>query len=284
MSIRLTALNTMEKAAFVETLRDVFEHSPWVAEAAHASAPFATVAALHRTMMNVVRNAGEKRVLGLFRAHPDLATRLKISELSTAEQQGVGLDRLTPEEFEVFSSLNRAYVDKFGFPFLFAVRGKTKEDILEAMRSRLPRSFEEEREQALQEIERITGFRLSDLIEEETPPASGKLTTHVLDTSLGRPAAGMTLRLWRKLPDELLCEAVTNADGRLDAPLLQGVAMRSGTYELVFDVGAYFARVSPGANPFLGEVPIRFAIDAPGEHYHVPLLVAPGGYSTYRGS
>jgi len=165
MTITLTELNAMSEEQFIDALKDVFEHSPWVAEAAYRSAPFASTEALHRTMMDVVRGAGEETVLGLFRAHPDLATRLAISELSTAEQQGVGLDRLTPEEFETFSTLNRDYVAKFGFPFLFAVRGKTKDDILEAMRRRLARTFAEEREQALLEIERITGFRLRDLID-----------------------------------------------------------------------------------------------------------------------
>ncbi|TLS52851.1 2-oxo-4-hydroxy-4-carboxy-5-ureidoimidazoline decarboxylase [Paenibacillus antri] len=161
----LAALNAMGKEMFVETLKDVFEHSPWVAEGAYAAAPFDSVASLRSAMMDVVRNAGEDKVLGLFRAHPDLATRLAISDWSAAEQQGAGLDRLSPAEFEAFSELNRAYVGKFGFPFLFAVRGKTKEDIEEAMRMRLPRSAFEEREQALREIEKIAGFRLVDLIE-----------------------------------------------------------------------------------------------------------------------
>lgn len=114
---------------------------------------------------------------------------------------------------------------------------------------------------------------------------SGRLTTHVLDVSIGRPAAGMRVQLWR-LPEEgvrtLLKEAFTNEDGRLDEPLLAAGEMAEGTYELMFDAGTYF-RGTAGA-VFLEWIPVRFAIAEPESHYHVPLLAAPGGYSTYRGS
>ena len=109
----------------------------------------------------------------------------------------------------------------------------------------------------------------------------GRLTTHVLDTANGRPAAGLRLTLYRVNGDHRvpLIDATTNLDGRCDAPLLEGEALARGTYELVFQVGAYFGHTS-----FLGEVPVRFAIADPADHYHVPLLVAPYGYTTYRGS
>lgn len=116
---------------------------------------------------------------------------------------------------------------------------------------------------------------------------SGRLTTHVLDTAQGRPAAGITIELWR-LGDEhqLLTTIRTNRDGRSDAPLLADAELLAGTYELVFDVGAYFAgqSVAIGEPPFLGQVPVRFTIADPSAHYHVPLLVSPWAYSTYRGS
>jgi 5-hydroxyisourate hydrolase len=116
---------------------------------------------------------------------------------------------------------------------------------------------------------------------------SGYLTTHVLDLALGRPAAGMRVELWQ-LEDSgaraLLATVTTNADGRVDAPLLAGDAFRSGTYELVFYVGEYFAAGLGAAPPFLTSVPVRFTIADLDAHYHVPLLVTPWGYSTYRGS
>lgn len=114
----------------------------------------------------------------------------------------------------------------------------------------------------------------------------GKLTTHILDTASGVPAGHVTLRLFA-LGDarEAVASTTTNADGRTDAPLLEGDAMQAGTYELEFDVGDYFrARGAALADPaFLDTVVLRFSVAAD-EHYHVPLLVSPWSYSTYRGS
>jgi 5-hydroxyisourate hydrolase len=109
----------------------------------------------------------------------------------------------------------------------------------------------------------------------------GRLTTHVLDTAAGRPAAGLRLTLFRVNGDQRasLIDATTNIDGRCDAPLLEGEALAQGTYELVFQVGAYFGHAA-----FLGAVPVRFRVADPSAHYHVPLLVTPFGYTTYRGS
>ena len=115
----------------------------------------------------------------------------------------------------------------------------------------------------------------------------GRLTTHVLDTMHGRPAAGLRIELWRREdPPQRLKTVETNADGRVDAPLLDGGEMTAGVYELVFHVGAYLraAGVSLPDPAFLEVVPVRFGIADPEGHYHVPLLVSPFGYSTYRGS
>lgn len=117
----------------------------------------------------------------------------------------------------------------------------------------------------------------------------GRLTTHVLDTVNGAPAAGMALELWRLSSDggrERLLATTTNADGRVDAPLLDDAAMIAGEYEMIFDVRAYFVAKNGevGASPFLDRVPVRFTIFDAGAHYHVPLLVSPWAYSTYRGS
>ena len=110
-----------------------------------------------------------------------------------------------------------------------------------------------------------------------------RLSTHVLDTANGRPAKGMEVRLYGCAGEsrQLLEAATTNADGRTDAPLLAGDSLETGVYELVFCVAEYFG--SQGI-PFLGEVVIRFGIEDPAANYHVPLLVTPYGYTTYRGS
>jgi 5-hydroxyisourate hydrolase len=126
---------------------------------------------------------------------------------------------------------------------------------------------------------------------------SGKLSTHVLDTANGRPARGLKVELWRIEDNEreLLREAITNQDGRTERPLLLGDELKPGIYELVFHVGPYFQNLSrrrpAGAgeveateDPFLQDVPVRFRVLNPEENYHIPLLVSPWSYTTYRGS
>ena len=119
---------------------------------------------------------------------------------------------------------------------------------------------------------------------------AGRLTTHVLDTAQGCPAAGLAIELWEIDADtgarRLVKSIRTNADGRSDGPLLAGDELLAGAYELVFAVGAYFAGqpVATSAPPFLDYVPVRFTIADADAHYHVPLLVSPWAYSTYRGS
>ena len=116
----------------------------------------------------------------------------------------------------------------------------------------------------------------------------GRLTTHVLDTAAGRPAAGLVIELLRRdgAGRTKLLQVATNDDGRVDAPLLEGAEFAAGRYELVFHAGAYLraSGVALSEVPFLDEIVIAFGIDSPEQHYHVPLLRSPYGYSTYRGS
>jgi 5-hydroxyisourate hydrolase len=118
--------------------------------------------------------------------------------------------------------------------------------------------------------------------------AQGRLTTHVLDTATGRPASGVVIALSRINGEsvEFLKTVTTNADGRVDGPILENEDITTGTYELVFHVGEYLDALSNSKvkNRFLDLVPIRFGIDDVGQHFHVPLLISPFGYSTYRGS
>jgi 5-hydroxyisourate hydrolase len=119
---------------------------------------------------------------------------------------------------------------------------------------------------------------------------TGKLTTHVLDTAQGKPAQNMKIDLWhieRQLGHKkLLISVITNAEGRTDSPLLMDATFQMGTYELMFEVGSYFAQFNLPLSdpPFLDEIPIRFSIADTKAHYHVPLLISPWSYSTYRGS
>jgi 5-hydroxyisourate hydrolase len=112
----------------------------------------------------------------------------------------------------------------------------------------------------------------------------GKLTTHVLDTALGRPAQGLKIDLYCE--GELLRSAMTNSDGRAEGPLLEGTALKAGRYELRFQAGDYLRKTQSGLKEplFLDVIPIHFGITDASQHYHVPLLLSPFGYSTYRGS
>jgi 2-oxo-4-hydroxy-4-carboxy-5-ureidoimidazoline decarboxylase len=162
--VTLDDVNAFEREVFVERVGWVFEHSPWIADRAWAKKPFRSLGELHDAMTAEVDAASVDEQLSLLRTHPDLGSRAKMSEASTSEQAGVGLDSLTPEEFERLHRLNTAYRDKFGFPFLYAVRGSTKHDILRALESRLPSSREQELAEALRQVARIARFRLEELI------------------------------------------------------------------------------------------------------------------------
>ncbi len=117
---------------------------------------------------------------------------------------------------------------------------------------------------------------------------AGRLTTHVLDTARGKPAAGVKILLYRVSGNShrKVAETVTNADGRTDAPMLEGKALSEGYYELIFCAGDYLRATGQAAEgvSFLDQIPIRFGVSDAGQHYHVPLLISPFAYSTYRGS
>jgi 2-oxo-4-hydroxy-4-carboxy-5-ureidoimidazoline decarboxylase len=167
MTMTLAKVNNLDQEGFVAALEGIFEHSPWVAERAWASRPFATVAGLHETMVRAVERASLEQQLTLIRAHPDLGARVKMSAASAGEQAGAGLDRLTAEEFEQLQALNSAYRQKFGFPFIYAVKGSTKYDVLRALEQRLQASMELERSTALAQIGRIAQLRLADVIQDQ---------------------------------------------------------------------------------------------------------------------
>lgn len=281
----LSGLNGLPAPSFVAALGEVFEHAPWVAEATAPGRPYPTLTALHDAMMQAVRRAAPERQLAFIAGHPELGSRVKRADLtdhSQSEQGGLGLDRLSAEEFDRFSRLNAAYREKFGFPFIVCVRRHTRDSILRQFEQRLAHDGKAEREAALHEIGLITRLRLVALVDGPgVPVTTGRLSTHVLDTGKGRPAPGVRIALHEigGSARALLKDTFTNADGRTDAPLIAGEPLRIGTYELTFDMGDYF-----GGAGFLDIVPVRFSIAEPEGHYHVPLLVTPWGYTTYRGS
>jgi OHCU decarboxylase len=157
-------MNQLDQAGFIQTLGWIFEHSPWVAERAWHSRPFANLDALHSAMAGHVDRATFSERLALLQAHPDLGARARLSAASTSEQAGAGLDALTPAEFEQLHRLNAAYRTKFGFPFILAVKNSNKHHVLQALQARMESAPEDEFREALRQVYRIARFRLEDLI------------------------------------------------------------------------------------------------------------------------
>jgi 2-oxo-4-hydroxy-4-carboxy-5-ureidoimidazoline decarboxylase len=293
-ALTLDALNAMDQRGFLQALGDTVEHAPWVAEAAAARRPFVDITALLHAMTEVVSSSSDERKLALIKGHPDLAGKAAragtLTADSTAEQASAGLDRLSGSDYTTFHRLNDAYRAKFGMPFIVCVRRHGKESILRQFERRLQNDAVSERETALVEIMRIVALRLDQRIDAPVRlVVNGRLSTHVLDLHSGKPAAGVSIELYEMSgPDDAIriANAVTNSDGRTDRPLIADRPIPIAEYELRFAVGDHYARIGrPIADPpFLGVVPIRFSVAEPEGHYHVPLLVTPWSYSTYRGS
>ncbi|MFJ9384431.1 factor-independent urate hydroxylase [Peribacillus sp. NPDC101481] len=165
--ITIKSLNAISEKEFTMFLGDTFEHSPWIAEKAAANRPFSSIINLHQCMVDIVSNSSNEEKLTLIKKHPNLGDKVEMSDDSTKEQHGAGLKDLTAEEYESFISLNRQYMNKFGFPFILAVRGKDKNDIYQSMKTRIHHSETIEFDKALSEIHKIALFRLQDKIKIE---------------------------------------------------------------------------------------------------------------------
>ena len=167
--ITIEHVNVLGQKEFVAFLGGVFEDSPWVAEAAWGQRPFRSLDDLHRAMSEVVQRAGGVRQEALISAHPDLVGRAALSgtltPASTREQAAAGLDKLTSKEIVSFRELNKAYRDKFGFPFVICARANKKDAILEGFAARLGNSRQTEVATALTEIGKIARLRLEEIVE-----------------------------------------------------------------------------------------------------------------------
>jgi 2-oxo-4-hydroxy-4-carboxy-5-ureidoimidazoline decarboxylase len=294
MQKSLSELNGCSTDDFVAALANIFEYSPWIAEQAAAARPFSGVKALLAAMKDAVDRAPAEQRMTLIKAHPDLANKTQraagLTAESTSEQNSLGLDRLSDAEYEAFERVNNAYRVKFGFPYIVCVRRHTKDSVLRDFERRLPNDVATETRASVGEICRIAALRLDQLVQSDDKLAvHGRLSTHVLDTHSGKPAAAISVVL-TELSDlgeaRVIARTVTNSDGRTDQPLIGGRPVPIGRYELMFGVGDYFAsrNVPMSDPPFLDRIPLRFSVSDPEGHLHVPLLVTPWSYGTYRGS
>jgi 2-oxo-4-hydroxy-4-carboxy-5-ureidoimidazoline decarboxylase len=166
MRLSMADLNRLPPEEFVRVIGPVFEQSPWIAGAAAARRPFASFDQLHVALCETVRHAPEETQLALIRAHPDLVGRAALTAESTREQAGAGLNQLSPEEIALFQRHNTAYRAKFGFPFVICARLNKKDAILAGFEQRLPHSRAQEIQAALEEIFKIAGLRLRDIVQD----------------------------------------------------------------------------------------------------------------------
>jgi 2-oxo-4-hydroxy-4-carboxy-5-ureidoimidazoline decarboxylase len=292
--VSLDTINNADKTTFASALGDIFEFAPWVADAVYGARPFPTLASLYATMTATVRSADAEQRLALIKGHPELAGQAArsgtLTPESNAEQTSAGLDRLSKAELTKFNRLNETYRAKFGIPFIICVRRHSKDSVLRQFERRLRNDQAAELDTALAEIFRIAALRLAERVNApDQLKVHGRLSTHVLDTHAGRPAAGVSVELSEISAagvTRTIARATTNDEGRTDPALVEGRPLPIGRYELRFAIGEYFARqtVLLADPPFLDTVPVQFAIADPEGHYHVPLLVTPWSYTTYRGS
>src|ERR1700756_179962 len=197
--VKLSALNACSKDHFVAALANIFEHSPWIAERAANARPFGGVNALFDSMKTAVDRASADLRLTLIKGHPDLANKTQraagLTAESNAEQNSVGLNRLSEAEYAAFERVNNAYRSKFGFPYIICVRRQTRDSILRDFERRMPNDATTEIKASIAEICRIAALRLDQLVtSEDRLPVNGRLSTHVLDTHSGRAAAGHAVR------------------------------------------------------------------------------------------
>lgn len=291
--LTLSALNAASEQEFVAALSGVFEHAPWVAQAVCSERPFADVQALHEAMIGAIRALPEDRLLRFLCAHPELAgAQARAGSMtldSTREQGGLALAQLPAAENARWDQLNSAYRERFGFPFILCARRHSYASMLRSFERRLLNDRSTELDAALGEIVRISRLRLAARVADHAlPRIAGRLTTHVLDISRGRPAAGMRVELMEAsgTAARALVDTLTDASGSTSVALLDGEPLRIGRYEMRFHVGDYFRRLGTAANeeePFLDVVPIAFGVNEPEGDYHVPITITPWAYSTYRG-
>ena len=156
--------NKLSKAEFISTFGNIFEKTEWIAEKCYESKPYNNLDELVSKMIEIFENAEKEKHLGILNSHPDLVIAKGLTEDSKNEQKGASLNQCTEEEFVEFKKLNELYKKKFGFPFIMAVKGKNKEEILKKFRQRITNDINLEFEEAKKQVKKIANFRLSEII------------------------------------------------------------------------------------------------------------------------
>lgn len=290
MNMELNTFNNLPSREAEAALANCNGAARWASLMVQAR-PFGSAAALFNHCNEIwYEECREKDWLEAFSQHPEIGDIGSLKEKygatrdwAAGEQSGVNN---APETvLEQLAQANRAYEEKFGFIFIVFATGKSAGEMLRLLNDRLENTREEELLVAMGEQCKITQIRLRKLLAEENlpPPARSQATTHVLDTSIGQPGRGVGIRLKARIGSQWLAiaQGVSDEDGRIADLLPPGRALPPAHYKMVFDTGKYFE--SRNVRGFYPEVDISFTI-FDNSHYHVPLLINPFGYSTYRGS
>ncbi len=251
--------------------------------------PFDSIASLHTAAIGTwYDQCGPEDWLEAFQHHPRIGDLKSLEQKFASTQAWAGKEQqsvntATQAVLEALAAGNTAYEQRFGYIFIVCATGKSAAEMLRLLHNRLSNDPETELRIAMGEQAKITAIRLNKLIDHVSPMHKSHITTHVLDTSLGKPGQGISIRLM--MPDgggwKTLAQGITDNDGRIGDLLPPGKLLAPGPYKMVFDTGVYFA--STDQRSFYPLVEIQFTVWDE-SHYHVPLLLNPFGYSTYRGS
>ncbi len=280
----LQEFNTIKKSTVTKELFSCCGSDKWVSLLMKFF-PFASEAELVSKATAIWYNECKKEDwLESFTHHPEIGDVKSLAEkFAGKEQAGVGA--APKETIEALAKANADYKKKFGFIFIVCATGKKADKMLWLLQNRLKNTMDEEINIAMGEQHKITLIRFKKLFINANFQflTMSQLTTHVLDTSVGRPGRNITVKLLQPVNNDwqMIAQGVTDADGRILDLLPSGKLLTPGNYKLLFETGAYFA--ANNIKGFYPEVDIQFTI-TDGSHYHVPLLISPYGYSTYRGS
>ncbi|CAI3958477.1 5-hydroxyisourate hydrolase (purine catabolism) [Commensalibacter communis] len=281
----IQTINQLSVDEFVRQFENVFEHSPWVAQAIVNYRPFASVEQMVNIMGDIVQQADIEKKLVLIRSHPELGyDKIRLTTESQNEQNRAKLRNLTDQERKKLIELNEAYKNKFNFPFVVCVTNHNNYTaIIHALETRLQSSSEQEIDTAINEIIQIASYRVQNIILNLESNLQLSLSTHILDLVSGSPAPNVKIALYYN--EILIFEGKTNHDGRCNISNLTD-PLKPGSYQFAFYISDYFKKQDyPTTNPpFLDVIRVDFGLAKGKLHYHVPLLVSPYGFSTYRGS
>ena len=247
--------------------------------------PFATVDEMHHSALQTwYFHCDSEDWKEAFRHHPKIGD-LESLKKKFAGQEQASVALASAETISQLAKMNAAYEHKFGYIFIVCATGKQAYEMLALLNNRIPNTASDELRIAMGEQAKITALRINKLLDLQPELKMGKsqITTHVLNTSTGRPGAGIKAQLFAKQKDtwQLMAQGITDDDGRIGDLLPPGKTLDYGIYKMRFDTASYYEQHK--ISGFYPEVEIQFTINSE-EHYHIPLLLSPFGYTTYRGS